>query len=97
MAIGGYTTAILMDRTTASSCSATSSGATCATSARSRSPGSSPGSSASSSAFPALRLSGLYLALATFAIAVATPAMVKRFDAFTGGGGGINLFGDRPS
>ena len=42
---------------------------------------------------PALRLSGLYLALATFAIAVATPAVIKRFDEFTGGGTGINLFG----
>jgi len=42
--------------------------------------------------FPALRLSGLYLALATFAVAVAAPAVVKKFDGFTGGGGGINLF-----
>ncbi len=42
--------------------------------------------------FPALRLTGLYLALATFAIAVAAPAMVKKYDGFTGGGGGINLF-----
>jgi branched-chain amino acid transport system permease protein len=42
--------------------------------------------------FPALRLTGLYLALATFAIAVATPAVVRRFDGFSGGGGGINLF-----
>ena len=30
--------------------------------------------------FPALRLTGLYLALATFAIAVAAPAIVKKFD-----------------
>jgi branched-chain amino acid transport system permease protein len=43
--------------------------------------------------FPALRLSGLYLALATFAIAVATPGVIKRFEDFTGGGSGINLFG----
>jgi len=42
---------------------------------------------------PALRLSGLYLALATFAIAVATPAVLKNFEEFTGGGSGINLFG----
>jgi branched-chain amino acid transport system permease protein len=42
--------------------------------------------------FPALRLTGLYLALATFAIAVAAPAIVRRFNEFTGGGGGINLF-----
>jgi branched-chain amino acid transport system permease protein len=42
---------------------------------------------------PALRLSGLYLALATFAVAVALPSLVKRFADFTGGGTGINLFG----
>jgi branched-chain amino acid transport system permease protein len=42
---------------------------------------------------PALRLSGLYLALATFAVAVAMPSAVKRFDEFTGGGPGIQLFG----
>ena len=41
---------------------------------------------------PALRLTGLYLALATFAIAVAAPAVVKKFEEFTGGGAGINLF-----
>ncbi|MGI9111595.1 MAG: branched-chain amino acid ABC transporter permease [Gaiellaceae bacterium] len=43
--------------------------------------------------FPALRLTGLYLALATFAVAVATPAVIKKFEGFTGGGGGIQLFG----
>jgi branched-chain amino acid transport system permease protein len=43
---------------------------------------------------PALRLSGLYLALATFAVAVATPAVIKKFDHFTGGGSGKNLFGN---
>ena len=42
--------------------------------------------------FPALRLHGLYLALATFAVAVAAPAIVRRFDEFTGGGAGINFF-----
>jgi branched-chain amino acid transport system permease protein len=42
---------------------------------------------------PALRLTGLYLALATFSIAVATPAVIKRFEGFTGGSGGINMFG----
>jgi branched-chain amino acid transport system permease protein len=44
---------------------------------------------------PALRLSGLYLALATFAVAVAMPPAVKRFEEFTGGGSGINLFGQK--
>ena len=42
---------------------------------------------------PALRLAGLYLALATFAIAVALPAVIKKFEHFTGGGPGLNLFG----
>ena len=42
---------------------------------------------------PALRLSGLYLALATFAIAVATPSTAKRFAEWTGGGQGLQLFG----
>ena len=42
---------------------------------------------------PALRLSGLYLALATFAIAVAMPSVIKRFEEFSGGGSGVQLFG----
>ena len=42
---------------------------------------------------PALRLSGLYLALATFGIAVATPAVLKwdKVDQYTGGSVGKNL------
>jgi branched-chain amino acid transport system permease protein len=43
---------------------------------------------------PALRLSGLYLALATFGIAVAFPTILKRFDHFTGGSTGISFFGN---
>ena len=42
---------------------------------------------------PALRIRGLHLALATFAVAVALPAVLRRFEGFTGGGGGINIFG----
>ena len=42
---------------------------------------------------PALRLSGLYLALATFAVAVALPPVLRRYEGFTGGSSGINLFG----
>jgi branched-chain amino acid transport system permease protein len=42
---------------------------------------------------PALRLTGLYLSLATFAIAVAVPAVIKKFDGFTHGSSGIGLFG----
>jgi branched-chain amino acid transport system permease protein len=46
--------------------------------------------------FPALRLSGLYLALATFALSVATPQLLKynHFEEFTGGVQGINLLKD---
>ena len=42
---------------------------------------------------PALRLGGLYLALATFALAVATPQLLdfKAFDAWTGGVQGLQL------
>jgi branched-chain amino acid transport system permease protein len=40
---------------------------------------------------PALRLSGMYLALATFAIAVATPAVLKNYSGFTGGVAGKSL------
>ena len=40
---------------------------------------------------PALRLSGMYLALATFAIAVATPAVLKKYSGFTGGVVGKSL------
>jgi len=42
---------------------------------------------------PALRLTGLYLALATFGIAVVFPTILKKFDHFTGGSTGITLFG----
>jgi branched-chain amino acid transport system permease protein len=40
--------------------------------------------------FPALRLSGVYLALATFAMAVIVPSLATRFE-FTGGSAGILL------
>lgn len=42
---------------------------------------------------PALRLGGLYLALATFALAVATPQLLnfKGFDSWTGGSQGLQL------
>ena len=38
--------------------------------------------------FPALRLTGVYLALATFGLAVSIPLVAKRFEGFTGGGQG---------
>jgi branched-chain amino acid transport system permease protein len=40
---------------------------------------------------PALRLAGVSLALATFAVAVSLPTVAKRFDELTGGGGGLVL------
>ncbi len=40
---------------------------------------------------PALRLEGLYLALATFALALATPQILKYFEHWTGGSQGIVL------
>jgi branched-chain amino acid transport system permease protein len=42
---------------------------------------------------PAARLTGLYLALATFAVAVAVPALILKFDGLTGGSSGLVLFG----
>jgi branched-chain amino acid transport system permease protein len=44
---------------------------------------------------PALRLHGLYLALVTLAVAIATPVLLKRFDGLTGGSQGIAV--DQPS
>jgi branched-chain amino acid transport system permease protein len=40
---------------------------------------------------PALRLRGLYLALVTLALAIATPILIKRFDSLTGGSGGLTV------
>ena len=48
--------------------------------------------------FPALRFGGLYLALATFALAVAAPQILsyKGFDAYTGGSQGLTLMKPSP-
>ncbi len=40
---------------------------------------------------PALRLSGAYLSLATFGLAIAVPSLAKKFDHFTGGSTGLLL------
>ena len=42
---------------------------------------------------PALRLRGLYLALATFALAVSLPIVLREPEELTGGTNGLNLFG----
>jgi len=81
MAVGGYTTAILMadhgvrDVWTIPIAAAVA------------------GAIGLAAGIPALRLSGLYLALATFGIAVVLPTILKKFDGFTGGSTGITLFG----
>ena len=41
---------------------------------------------------PALRLSGLYLALATFGLAIAIPSLLKKFPGLTGGSQGLSFF-----
>jgi branched-chain amino acid transport system permease protein len=80
MAIGGYTTAILISDHGMKDVATIPIAALVA------------GAAGFVFGLPALRLSGLYLALATFAIAVAAPSVIKKFEGFTGGGGGINLF-----
>jgi branched-chain amino acid transport system permease protein len=45
---------------------------------------------------PALRLSGLYLALATFAFAVAMPSLLRKFSGLTGGSQGLRLLEQAP-
>ncbi|MFI5027229.1 MAG: branched-chain amino acid ABC transporter permease, partial [Solirubrobacterales bacterium] len=42
---------------------------------------------------PALRLTGLYVALATFALAVSMPIILREPEMLTGGTNGLNLFG----
>ncbi|MGI8422364.1 MAG: branched-chain amino acid ABC transporter permease, partial [Gaiellaceae bacterium] len=40
---------------------------------------------------PAVRLSGIYIYLVTFGLAVAVPSLAKKFDQFTGGSAGLLL------
>lgn len=42
---------------------------------------------------PALKLRGLYLGLATFALALSTPSLIRHFDNLTGGSQGIYISG----
>lgn len=46
--------------------------------------------------FPALRLSGVYLALATFALALSIPPLIDNYDSFTNGHSGINMKSVKP-
>ena len=92
MAIGGYTTAILMSEQNLSLA-----GHTFSSDLRDvytiPVAGVVGGLAGLAFGLPALRLAGLYLALATFAIAVALPQVIKKFEGTTGGSSGINLFG----
>lgn len=40
---------------------------------------------------PALRLSGPYLAIATLALAISFPSILRKYDSFTGGGQGLSI------
>jgi branched-chain amino acid transport system permease protein len=84
MAVGGYTTAILMANHGVRDVWTIPVAALVA------------GGIGLAAGVPALRLSGLYLALATFGIAIVLPTILKKFDHFTGGSTGITLFG-RPT
>ena len=81
MAIGGYTTAILMTEAHIQDVLTIPLAGLVA------------GLAGLAFGLPALRLSGLYLALATFGIAIATPSVIRRAEGLTGGTTGLNLFG----
>jgi branched-chain amino acid transport system permease protein len=80
MAVGGYTTAILMTKYGVQDIWTIPLAGLVA------------GAAGLAFGLPALRLSGLYLALATFGIAISVPALIRRFEDFTGGTTGLNLF-----
>jgi branched-chain amino acid transport system permease protein len=77
MAVGGYTTAILVHSTGVPYWTTIPVAAVVA------------GVAGFLIGIPALRLSGVYLALATFALALSIPPILNHFDTFTGGHGGI--------
>jgi branched-chain amino acid transport system permease protein len=79
MAVGGYTTAILVHRTGIPYWTTIPAAALVA------------GIFGFGIGIPALRLTGIYLALATFALALSIPPILNHYDTFTGGHGGINM------
>jgi branched-chain amino acid transport system permease protein len=79
MAVGGYTTAILVHRTGIPYWTTIPIAALTA------------GIFGFLIGLPALRLTGIYLALATFALALAIPPVLNHYDTFTGGHQGINI------
>jgi branched-chain amino acid transport system permease protein len=79
MAVGGYTTALLVNRLGVPYGLTIPVGALLAAAA------------GVLIGIPALRLRGIYLALATFALALSVTPVLNNFDSFTGGHNGINL------
>jgi branched-chain amino acid transport system permease protein len=77
MAVGGYTTAILVQRTGVPYWVTIPAAALLA------------GAFGFLIGIPALRLTGVYLALATFALALSIPPILNHYDTFTGGHSGI--------
>jgi branched-chain amino acid transport system permease protein len=80
MALGGYTTAILMTKYGVQDVWTIPLAGLVA------------GAAGLGFGLPALRLSGLYLALATFGMAISVPSVIRRAEGFTGGTTGLNLF-----
>jgi branched-chain amino acid transport system permease protein len=79
MAVGGYTTAILVHRTGIPYWTTIPAAALVA------------GIFGFLIGIPALRLTGIYLALATFALALSIPPILNHYDTITGGHQGINM------
>lgn len=79
MAVGGYTTAILVHATGVPYWATIPAAALVA------------GVFGFLIGIPALRLTGIYLALATFALALSLPPILNHYDTFTGGHQGINM------
>jgi branched-chain amino acid transport system permease protein len=79
MAVGGYTTAILVQRTGIPYWTTIPAAALVA------------GVFGFLIGIPALRLTGIYLALATFALALSIPPIFNHYDTLTGGHQGINM------
>jgi branched-chain amino acid transport system permease protein len=79
MAVGGYTTAILIHATGVPYWTTIPAAALVA------------GVFGFLIGIPALRLTGIYLALATFALALSIPPILNHYDTFTGGHQGINM------
>jgi branched-chain amino acid transport system permease protein len=81
MAVGGYTTAVLATRLGWSPLATIPAAAVLST------------IGGVLLGIPSLKLRGLYLGLATFALALSTPSVIRHFDSLTGGSQGIYITG----